>query len=450
MRIPQRAIPYIRTAVVLVFVAVSVGLYGIFYVAAGGRLPIINPEPYQVTFQSPINKNLVVGSQVTINGVDSGRVQEIEVVGGLAQVVAGFENRPEVTPLHEGVQATIKTKTLINETYIDLADGTGAPIADKTVLPPGNVAPPVDTDEVIRALPAQARRDLGGALQSLAAATKDNQSGISQTIGSLGEPTNYVPAAFQALTDQEPALRQLSANTARVVAALDTRQGQIGELVQNAELVTRTTAGSREDLSNVLRKLSPTLRTAQDASDDLSRLGFALQPVAQNLREAAPPLNAALRELPATAKDLRELLPFLNSTLDKLPPTLERVPRFAGDVQDLAPVLNGALKEANPVVAYLRPCANNIATTFQNLGPGLNRVNRGGPLAAVAFILGLDTLPQIPLPNPVPGGLPIPTDLLAPSSLDYTVGNSPLQGQMAPGDPNSNIQCKTPLRPYTR
>ena len=446
MRIPQGAIPYIRTAVVVVFVTASLIFYGVFYVLAGGRLPVINPPPYQVTLQSPINKNLVVGSQLTLNGVDVGRVQAIEVVGGLAQVVVGFDSRPDVAPLHEGVQATIKTKTLINETYVDLLDGNGPPIPDQTVLPPGNVAPPVDTDEIIRALPESARRDLGGALQSLAAATKDNQSGISQTIGSLGEPTNYVPAAFKALTDQEPALRQLSANTARVLAALDTRQGQIGQLVENAELVTRTTAGTREELSNVIRKLSPTLRTAQNASDDISRLGFALQPVANNLNKAAKPLNEALAELPATSRDLRELLPFLNSTLDKLPPTLERVPRFAGDVQDLAPVLNGALKEANPILAYLRPCGPQIATTFQNLGPALNRNNQNGPTAAVAFILGLDSLPM--LPNPIPGGPPI--ELLAPSSLDYQVGNNPKQGQYGLGDPNSNIQCKTPMFPYKK
>ena len=450
MRIPQNAIPYIRTTVVVVFTVASLAFYAVFYVAGGGRLPFINPEPYQVTFQSPINKNLVEQSQVTINGVAAGAVQSIEVVGGLAQVTVGLDSRPELAPLHEGVQATIKTKTLINETYIDLADGTGAPIADGTTLPPGNVAPPVDTDEVVRALPPQARADLGVALQSLAAATKDNQSGISQTIGSLGEPTNYVPAALKALTDQEPALRQLSANTARVVAALDTRQGQIGELVQNAELVTRTTAGSREDLSNVIRKLSPTLQTAQNASDDLSRLGFALQPVAENLRRAAPPLNDALRELPPTARDLRELLPYLNSTLDKLPPTLERVPRFAGDVQDLAPVLQGALKEANPILAYLRPCAANIVTTFQNLGMGLNRTNVNGPTPAVAAILGLDSIPQTP---PLPGPIP------AFSGLDYQVGNAPSEvksivaGQGAgygTGSPNSNVQCKTPLAPYTR
>ena len=280
-------------------------------------------------------------------------------------------------------------------------------------------------------------------------ATDNNQSGISQTIGSLGEPTNYVPAALQALTAQEPALRQLSGNTARLLAALDTRQGQIGELVQNAELVTRTTAGSREDLSNVLRRLTPTLQTAQGASDDLSRLGFALQPVAANLLRAAPPLNAALHELPPTARDLRALLPDLNSTLDKLPPTLRRVPRFAGDVQDLSPVLFNFLKEANPILSYLKPCGPNAVTTFQNLGMALNRVPGpgvgGGPMASVDPIIAPES--AILPPALIPAGI---------AAFDYQVGNNPVQGNSTTpavygkGDPNSNVQCKTPRAPYTR
>lgn len=449
MRIPQRAIPYIRTTIVVIFTVVSLAFYGVFWVAAGGRLPIVNPEPYQVVFQSPINRNLVVQSEVTLNGISVGRVQDIQVKGGIAQVTAGFDGRPELAPLHEGVQAEIKTKTLINETYIDLSDGTGPEIPDKTVLPPGNVAPPVDTDEVVRALPPEARKNLGGAIQSLAVATDNNQSGISQTIGSLGEPTNYVPAALQALADQEPALRQLTGNTARLVSALDTRQGQIGELVENAELVTRTTAGSREDLANVIRKLGPTLRTAQNASDDLSRLGSTLQPVVSNLNRAAKPLNEALAELPATSQDLRELLPFLDSTLDKLPPTLKKVPRFAGDLRNLAPAASGFLKEVNPVLAYLKPCAPNAVTTFQNLGAALNRVHPDGPYAAVNPILGLDSAN---LPTTLPVGnvqLPIPPGLLAPAALNYNVGNAP-QFTDAPGDPNSNIACKTPRAPYSR
>lgn len=403
MKISQRAIPYIRLTILLLFVVVSLVFYAIFYIAAGGKLPIVAPTPYQVIFQSPINKNLVDQSTVTVNGVPVGNVQKVEVVGGLAQVTVGFNSRPEVAPLHEGVKAAVKTKTLINETYIDITDGNGPVIPDGTTLPPGNVAPPVDTDELLRALPSQDRQALAGALQSLQGATADNQAGISQVLGSIGPPTSYVPAALTALSNQEQSLRQLSANTAKVLGALDTRQGQIADLVRDANTVTKVTAGSADDIRTVIRKLTPTLQTAQAVSPDLSRLGFALQPVADNLNKSAGPLNAALAQLPPTAKDLRTLLPFLDDTLRKAPPTLKRVPPVAGDLRRFVPPANGFFDALNPILAYIKPCAPNILPFFTNFGPGA-RGSTGFPdtlpIGRVNPIFGADSIQAGPIASP--------------------------------------------------
>lgn len=400
MKIPQAVMPVIRTVILLTFIAAMLVALGAVYIGAGGKIPLVTDlSPYTVTLQSPINKNLVNQSQVTLNGVPAGRVEQVDVQGGVAMVSVSLSEKPEFAPLHQGLQATVKTKTLINETYIDIQDGTGPPLPDKALIPATQVAPPVDTDEVIRALPQSDRTALGGALQGLDKVTSGNQAGISQTVGSLGEPTNYVPAVLKALNDQEASLRQLSTNTARVLGALDTGQGQIAELVQNADTITKVTAGSREDLSNVIRKLTPTLQTAQGVSGDLSRLGFALQPVADNLNRSAKPLNAALAELPPTSRDLRSLLPYLDQTLAKAPPTLQRVPRFSHDVINLVPAARGAFDQLNPILAYLRPCAPNIVP-FIDFTDGTNDgTSPGGPLGRVALLFGLDNA-QLPVTVP--------------------------------------------------
>ena len=353
-------------------------------------------------------------------------------MGGVAQVRAGLGDRPELAPLHQGVHATIKTKTLINETYVDITDGTGPPLPDQAVIPSSSVTPPVDTDEVIRALPQSDRKNLGATLQSLDKVTAGNQSGISQTVGSLGEPTRYVPAALEALSRQEIALRQLSTNTAKVLDALDTRQGQIADLVNDADTVTKVTAGSKEDLSAVIQKLPPTLSTAQDASGDLSRLGAALQPVAENLNEASGPLNDALHQLPGTAADLRGLLPALDTTLDKAPATLQRVPEFAGNVQDVVPPGRTFFGELNPILAYLKPCGPNVAPFFVNFANALVRPTPTGPVGGVAPQFGYDSLQP-------PAVLPAPLVPVGP--FKYDVGNPP---------GGSNVRCNTPLIPYSR
>lgn len=434
MKISQKALPWIQTTILLVFVVASLAFYAVFYVGAGGKIPPFTSTPYSVVFQSPINKNLVNQSTVTLNGVTVGHVIGLDVVNGVAQVRVGFDTDPQVAPLHQGVHAAIKTKTLINETYVDIRDGNGPPLPDQTVLAPGDVSPPVDTDEVVRALPQPDRQALGATLQSLDQVTAGNQSGISQTFGSLGEPTRYVPAALTALARQETALRQLSSNTAKVLDALDTRQGQIADLVNDADTVTKVTAGSSDDLKAVIEKLAPTLSTAQDASGDLSRLGGALQPVADNLNKASGPLNDALHQLPGTAADLRGLLPALNTTLDKLPPTLQRVPEFAGDVRDVVPPGLGFFDQLNPILAYVKPCGPNVLPFFINFANGAARKQQApnGPVGGVATQFGYD---EVALP-PV-----LPAPMLPIGSFKFDVGNPP---------GGSNVGCSTPLIPYTR
>ncbi|MCD2193752.1 MCE family protein [Actinomycetospora endophytica] len=434
MKIPQKALPWIQTTILLLFVVVSLVFYAVFFVGAGGKLPPFTSTPYSVVFQSPINKNLVNQSQVTLNGVPVGRVLDLSVVNGVAQIRAGLGDHPEFAPLHQGVHAAVKTKTLINETYVDITDGNGPPLPDQAVIPMGSVSPPVDTDELVRALPESDRKNLGGTLQSLDKVTQGNQSGISQTVGSLGEPTRYVPAALTALSRQEMALRQLSTNTAKVLDALDTRQGQIAQLVGDADDVTKVTAGSSDDLKAVISKLAPTLSTAQDASGDLSRLGGALQPVAQNLNDASGPLNDALRQLPGASKDLRGLLPALDETLQKAPATLQRVPEFAGDVQDMVPNGRQFFGELNPILAYLKPCGPNVAPFFTNFAAGIVRSTQApnGPVGGVAPQFGYDSLaPPAALPPFLPPVGP----------FKYDVGNPP---------GGTNARCNTPLVPYTR
>jgi phospholipid/cholesterol/gamma-HCH transport system substrate-binding protein len=433
VKISQKALPWVQTAILIAFVVVSLIFYAIFWVGAGGKIPLVTSTPYSVTFLSPINKNLVDQSQVTVNGVPAGRVIGLDVIDGIAHVRTGFGDLPDFGPLHEGVTAQVKTKTLINETYVDIKDGNGAPLPDQAVIPLGAVTPPVDTDEVIRALPQADRQNLGATIQSLDKVTQGQQAGISQTFGSLGEPTRYVPAALQALSQQEMALRQLSSNTAKVLDALDTRQGQIAQLVQDADTVTKVTAGSKDDLSAVIQKLPPTLVTAQAASGDLSRLGAALLPVSQNLLAASGPLNAALHELPGTTKDLRGLLPALNTVLDKAPATLQRVPDFSDSLRGVVPPGRDFFSALNPVLAYLKPCGPNVAPFFVNFSKGLVRPGLdGGTVGGVAAQFGYDSIQ-------LPAGIPAPLFPVGP--FNYDVGNPP---------GGSNVGCNTPLVPYTR
>ncbi|WP_181781800.1 MlaD family protein [Pseudonocardia pini] len=421
MKISYSALPAIRTGILVAFVALSGFVFLYFWTSVGGYVPLYTQKAYQVKFDVDHVNNLVPQSDVTLAGIVVGEVESITpTADGKAAVVANISDE-KVLPLHEGVNGRINAKTLVEETYVSLQDGTGPELADDTVLPAGAVQPAVTIDDVVRALPDENRVALAGTLQSLGAATAGTQDGVSGTLQGLGALGREGGTALSALSAQSAQLEELSANTTKVLAALDTRRGQIAELVSDANLVTQATAGSFEDIQTVVRKLPGVLTTAKDASDDLSKLAHGLQPVADNLDRAAPALNAALNELPATTGDLRSLLPSLDQTLDKAPATLDRVPVLSDDLVELMPNADKALAQLNPMLEYLQPYGGDLYQFFTSFGWTVARGDTNGTLLRVMPVFHAQSFKG----NPVPMNELAPLDDNDPYPRPGTQANPP-------------------------
>ncbi|MDQ4118923.1 MAG: MlaD family protein [Actinomycetota bacterium] len=403
MKISRSALPAIRTAILLVFAALSTFVFLYFWTAVGGYVPLYSQEDYTVTFEVDRVNNLVPQSDVTLAGVKVGKVLSVDPTSdGRASVVANLTEDASI-PLHHGVHGRINAKTLVEETYVSLEDGKGAELPSGSTLPRGAVEPAVLLDDVVRTLPEDRRVALASTLQSLGAATKDSQAGLSGALQGLGDLGRQGGTALDALAAQSKDLEQLSTNTAAVLAALDTQRGQIAELVSDANLVTKATSDSATDLQNTMRELPPTLAAANDASDDLSRLAGGLAPVAVNLDRTAPSLNAALNELPATTADLRGLLPALDQALDKAPPTLDRVPVLSDDLTALLPNADSALNQLNPMLEYLRPYGGDLYQFFTSFGWTVSRGDANGSLLRVMPVFHAQSFKGNPVPlNDVP------------------------------------------------
>lgn len=403
MKISHTAMPAIRTTILLVFAALSAFVFLYFWTAVGGYVPLHSAEKYTTTFEVDRVNNLVPQSDVTLAGVKVGKVLSVDPTPeGRASVVLNLTDDSAI-PLHQGVHGRINAKTLVEETYVSLDDGKGAELPSGSTLPSDAVTPAVLLDDVIRTLPEDRRVALASTLQSLGSATRGSQAGVAGALQGLGDLGRQGGTALSALAAQSRQLEQVSTNTAAVLAALDTRRGQIAELVGDANLLTKATSDSATDLQNTMRELPPTLAAADDASDDLSRLAGGLAPVAANLDRAAPSLNAALEELPATTADLRGLLPALDQTLDKAPPTLDRVPVLSDDLTALLPNADSALNQLNPMLEYLRPYGGDLYQFFTSFGWSVARGDANGSLLRVMPVLHAQSVKGNPVPlNDVP------------------------------------------------
>jgi len=110
-----------------------------------GKMEILGGEGYEVEAIFSNSGGLKTGSSVVIAGVDVGRVKEITLDDYQARVVL---NLPLHVKIQEDAIASIKTKGLIGEKYVEITPGG----ADELVQPGGRIRDTqsaVDFEELI-------------------------------------------------------------------------------------------------------------------------------------------------------------------------------------------------------------------------------------------------------------------------------------------------------------
>lgn len=389
MRIPHTAVPRLRGATVVAFVALCAVIFGFLWLQAGGRIPVVSRAGYQVTVPVRDVDNLVFQSDVRIAGVEVGQIEEIAVEGRAAMVTLELDE--SVAPLHEGAVVTVRNKTMIEETYLEIRDGEGEAYADGAELPADAARTSVQLNDVLSSLDAPTRRDLSGLVRSGGAATKGTREDVDAVMAGLGDLGRNA-GALEALAHQSADLRSLVRSSTTVLDALDVQQGRIVGLVRDAQTLTRTTSRHEADVEALMRVLPPLLDRTERASDSLGELSGPLGTVARNLRGASGDLDAALRELPATTRDLRGMLPSLDRTLTRAPATLQRLSPFQEAAAPLLGTLQVNLADLNPMLAYMRPYGRDVASYWANFIGFVSSADGNGPIARVKPVFGANSL----------------------------------------------------------
>jgi phospholipid/cholesterol/gamma-HCH transport system substrate-binding protein len=411
MQIPHRALPSIRLGILTAFVCVCALVFGYLWINSGGRIPFVSNDGYVVSLDVPHVSDLVYDSDVMIAGVKVGKVASLGVHGNDAHVELRFTSN---APLHQGVTVQIRAKTLVQETYLELHDGTGPAIVNGGTLPTSAVRPYTDLNAVLKSLDPATRKALGGVVNELGATTMGTRESISKTLAGLGELGAQGHTALDAVAAQSSDLKQFTGRAAAQLAALNTRRGEIALAVRNANTLTRATSGEAAQISATMRALPSLLVHARNAGASLTTLATDLEPVAANLQAAAPALNAAIARLPRTSRDLRSLLPSLTSVLDEAPATLNLVPQAVGDLTPLIPHLQVDLSDLNPMLCYLEPYGHDIAAWFTGFGAVLSTGDAASHMAQAMLVFNEQTLTGLPIstnvgplnranPYPAPG-----------------------------------------------
>ena len=314
------------------FALACVLLMIITVVSFGGSLPFA-PEGYRFRLLLPDAGNLVPGTDVEISGVTVGRVVVLGRSGNRA--LATVELRPAYVPLRAGATAIVRTKTLLGETYIELAPGprSAPPVPDGGMLAASHVLPATKLDAFLEAFAPTDRARLRQLFGGLASALSREGTALNGSLAYSSPFAGDLGEVLKTLDHETPQLQGLFNSSGVVLQALGARSGDLQAAITAGDQVLSTTAERNAQLAQIVRDLPPfltqlraTSNTITSDSGDLDRAATALLPIAPLVQPAVtaidtdvPAVKSLFQALPATVAAGRSGLPALTRIVNAIP-----------------------------------------------------------------------------------------------------------------------------------
>jgi ABC-type transporter Mla subunit MlaD len=380
-----------RIAIAIGFALSCFGLLLFLWVAFGGPVPF-KPASYRFSADFPEAITLSKEADVRISGVSVGKVKDITLPedGNAARTV--MEIDPEYAPISSDARAILRQKTLLGETYVEIAPGTDTdpadpasveelegisgddavePLPEDGHLDDAQVADQVQIDEIFNALDSETRNAFQTWMKNSGIAVEGRGLDINHSLGNLGPFTEDASDVLGTLRRQEESLRNIVASTGTVFEALTARDQELAGAIVGSNRTFRALASRDDALADTFQVL-PTF-------ENESRLTLArLETFARNAGPVFRDLRPVARDLSPTLRDLRRLAPNARRLFKNLDPlvdaAIEGLPALRDILHELRPALvamNPFLANLNPVVRYLDYQSGTVADFLNNPPAGL-------------------------------------------------------------------------------
>src|SRR3954453_17587351 len=174
-----------RLMVMAVFALSCFALLLYLWIAFGGSIPL-SPKGYRFTTSFAEATQLADEAEVRISGVPVGRVTSIDTrADGRADATIEIDER--YAPIPRDVRATLRQKTLLGETYVELTPGDKASgmLHDGATVAASQVSPTVELDEIFRAFDPRTREAFRTWFQAQAGALHGRGADLNDALGNL-------------------------------------------------------------------------------------------------------------------------------------------------------------------------------------------------------------------------------------------------------------------------
>jgi phospholipid/cholesterol/gamma-HCH transport system substrate-binding protein len=367
--------PSIGRIVAMVAFTISVFAILIFlWLAFGGTVPL-KPEGYRFTVHMPEAATLAEEADVRMAGVNIGKVKSKELDKGGARTIVEAQLDNEYAPIPKDTHAILRQKTLLGETYLELAPGNSksGDLDDGGRLPNAQVEPTTELDEIFTAFDPDTRQAFKDWVKELdGAITKGHRSeDLSDAFGNFEGFAVDGAKLMQVLDEQDLAVHNLIKNAGRVFAAINERRGALRELIVNSKRTFEATASEDDALRQTIAIFPTFLDESKATMARLEDFSRNTHPLVNDLKEPADDLGPTVRDLGDLAPDLENLFRDLGPLIRvsrKGVPALENTLREA---EPLVEALHTFFPELNPILSYFNFHQTTIAAFITNGGADL-------------------------------------------------------------------------------
>lgn len=340
------------------------------------------PNEVKVVFTEAVS--LYNGLDVRVDGLDAGKVTNIENENGLAVVTLGIKD-DKIWPLHQGTKAKLRFGSTIGngtrQIELDPGPDSAPEIPDGGTIANADSIEATEFDDVFDTFDKKTRTALQGTLR-----------GTGDTFGpraeELGEGVEATPEGLDSLANltgdlsaNEPALRAFVANTFRVTRTLQARRTQLSSLIGGASQTFRAFAQNTDGIKGSLERFPPTVREVRSTLSRLDTSVDSLDGFVKDLKPGATQLGLLSRDLRPALADLKRTIPVAVTTFRTARKTAPGITSLLRQAQPFSDKAAPVFAELAPAIGCIRPYAPEISallTQWTSFNQGFDKFGHLG------------------------------------------------------------------------
>ncbi|MFC7504599.1 MCE family protein [Nocardioides sp. CPCC 206347] len=262
----------------------------------------LGDDPITITAEFEDVLDLVPQSSVKVDNVAVGRISDVTLAEDGRTAVVEMEVRSDID-LPAATTARLQQTSLLGEKYVALVrpdagtpGGAGGSLADGAYLRTGESDAAATAEQVLGALSLVLNGGGVGQFQEISRELQQVNGGQTEEIRAFLEETN------------------------RFVGILDRRRSAITGAIDGLARLGESLEGDRDQIANVLEKLSPGMKVLVEQRPQLTRMLTALDKLS---KVTVSTLNASQKDIVADFKALEPILRQLAKAGSDLPHSLE-------------------------------------------------------------------------------------------------------------------------------